>query len=118
MAIPDDRELDDWFEEQKELLSQRLADELDAGKDWGVARGKFDLGFAKLLDEYDTRYKSADKAWSRHEQLAKPFRAVAAWWHDHATAHELAKKRRRELRKKKTFERKYRKLFPSTKKKI
>ncbi len=118
MAILEEHEIDEWFEEQKELLSQRLADELDAKKDAEAAKKRFDAAFHKLLDEYEAKYRSTDAAKARHERLARPFRQVAAWWHERQTRRALAKKRRQELRKKAKFEREYNKLFPSEKRKI
>jgi hypothetical protein len=118
MAILEDREIDEWFEEQKERLAEQLYQELQRGADDSKARNKFDVAFRRLLDSYDEKSLAAEKARGRHERFAKPFRKIASWWQELLIRRALRRKRREELAKKRKFERQYRKLFPSEKKKL
>jgi hypothetical protein len=118
MAILEDREIDEWFEEEKERLAEQLYQELQRGVDDSKARGRFDIAFRRLLDQYDEKFLAVERARGRFERFAKPFRDFAWWWHERTMRLALWRKRREELAKKWTFEREYRRLFPSEKKKL
>jgi len=118
MTILEDREIDEWFEEEKERLAEQLYQELQRGADDSKARSRFDTAFRRLLDSYDEKSLAAERARGRHERFAKPFRNIASWWHELLTRNALRRKRREELAKKRKFERQYRKLFPPEKKKL
>ena len=109
--MPDESEIDEWFSMRKEELSERMQDELEKGAPFEQSQARFDKEFHALLSEYDKRFRAADAAQARHERLAKPLRSVAAWWHGREVAFELWWKLSAEERKRRKFERKYKRLF-------
>ncbi len=116
--ILEELELDDWFQAEKERLSDRLLEALQKGADEGEAKALFEKEFKQLLRRYDERYRRSDAARARRERRRVPFRRITARWN-----RLLAGLRERRLLlverwKERRFQRAYEKLFPSRKKKI
>jgi len=115
MAFVDEREIDEWFEAEKERLSEKMMAELEKGVAFETAQQRFDKAFKPLLLKYDKEYRGLDNRTERHEKLAKPFRLLAAWWHERKHRFRQWRKERAEQKKKAKFEREYKKLFEKKK---
>jgi hypothetical protein len=111
MAVQEDSEIDEWFNEQKDLLSERMYDELQKGVAFEKAQTRFDTDFKRLLGQYNERYRTAMSTNVRSERLGRPFRRFHAWREERALKRSLWWKEQSERWRRWRFERKYRKLF-------
>ncbi len=109
MAFLDEREIDDWFEEEKQALSDRLYDRLRRGD--GRAKAEFDKAFERLLARLDHECAALETRQRRHEQFSRPFDRFRAWRASVAARFRRWWKGVSERRKKRTFEREYKRLF-------
>ena len=116
MVMLEDRDIDEWFEEEKRRLSDDLFDQLGKGVEPEKAVPAFNKAFGKLLDTYDATYRAAEHAAKRHELVDKPLRRFREWRHERATAIALWRKRKAEERHQAKAEREYRRLFHLKKK--
>lgn len=107
----DENEIDEWFSARKEELSDRMQAELEKGVAFESSRARFEKEFHALLGEYDTRFRAAAVSQARNERLLRPFRRFASWREERMLAFALWRKHRSEQHKRRSFERKYQRLF-------
>ncbi len=116
MALLEDRDIDEWFDEEKRRLSDELFDQLDRGVEPEKAVPRFNKEFRRLLETYDKNYRVAASVAARKALVDAPLRRFREWRHDRATALSLWWKQKAEERHRAKFEREYRRLFHLKKK--
>ncbi len=107
----DDAEIDEWFQQEKEKLAQRLFDDLRRGVPEEKARARFDEDFTKLFRTYEEKYDAASAAKARQEKLQRPFKRFRAWREAKRARLKRWWKVRKERYKKWRFELEYKRLF-------
>ncbi|MBR9692474.1 hypothetical protein GOV07_00935 [Candidatus Woesearchaeota archaeon] len=117
-VLIDDADIDEWFQMEKERLSDRLTAELDKGADFAKVRAKFDKDYQKLFVEYEKKFIIAEKTIARRERVQRPVKRFRAWREGKKKACALWWKLKKEHFKKWRFEREYRRLFHIKKKKL
>jgi hypothetical protein len=89
MGCMEESELDDWFNEQKEMLEERFYAE--AQKDVAAAKAHFDKDYKKLIREFQEKQVKIYEHKERAARLQKPIarsrelmrlrtQAVKQWW--------------------------------------
>ncbi len=118
VKLIEDGDIDEWFNEQKEMLSEQLLAQLEKGVEYAKAKERFDRDFKKLLQNYDAMYRDADKYKERRKRLERPLKQWREWKKAQILKIKLWWKLKKEEWKKWRFEREYRKLFNIKKKKV
>jgi hypothetical protein len=111
MAIQEDSDIDEWFNERKEALTERMLAELEKGVDSSTAQQRFDVAFRRLLAEYESRYRSTTAKRRRQERIGRPLQRLRAWREGRALAFSLWRKRIAQSWRRRRFEREYAHLF-------
>jgi len=107
----DEADIDDWLELQKEMLSERMSDDLAKGVDFPVAKERFDKAFKKVLTEYERKHRTAIETLKRRARMREPFRRFHAWREQKLAEFRVARKVWRKRWEKWKFERQYKRLF-------
>lgn len=111
MAFADERELEEWFEEEKTAVVEKYQERREKGAASGAAKAAFDTEFKKLLRRYNDEFYTLESHQRRREEIRKPFVTIKRWFSDRTISFALWRKLKREQFKKWRFERQYRHLF-------
>lgn len=111
MTFQDEQEIDEWFDEEKELYSQRLMKQLETKKDFRTAQKQFNKEFKHLLLRLDREYHALDTRRHRQETLSKPLNRFKRFRKTLSLKYRSWKKKSAERWKKRRLDREYRDAF-------
>lgn len=105
------QDVDEWFEEQKELLDETMLSNLNKGANYEKEKANYDKKYDKLLKEFDRRVWDAEKHNNRAKKILGPFQKFKIW--RKKKKHQIKKWWKIKIKnyKDKRFEKKYKKTF-------